>query len=320
MTDINREVGAAVLWIGGEAKGWGPNQIAQAARTAKTFGFDSICVKRAEGTEKWYGTPADLAVERQASLSEGVGFIPMHYSDGPHFGAHFDEAEAAVILEMLSVCPDVQIDMEAEWDGAAAVAKEFAAALAGHPGNLLITSWANPAAHGWDGVSQALRLVTAAWVPQEYNDYLSAVADPQLSAAGQSPIQVGIDLTQEFGANHQLHIMEQARAHGHSSFWFWEYAPAVANPALTKQLTDDAHGSAPAPAPPPAPVPANPGHAYTVAPGDSLWAIIHHLGLSISAAQLYAANEQTIEDTAHRYGHASSNNGNLLFVGTVLHY
>lgn len=315
--DIVAEVGKAVLWVGAEAVSWGPDQIAAAAKQAHALGFDTICVKRAEGTQRWYNTPEQLKAERAAALAAGCGFVAMHYSDGPKFGPHFDEAEAAVILEMLGAAQDVQIDMEAEWDGAAAVAQEFAARFVGHPGNLLITSWANPAAHAWNGVAQALRLVTQAWVPQVYNDYLAAVSDPQLSAAGESPIMVGIDLTQEFGANHQADIIRQAQAHGHTSIWFWEYGPAVNNPTLTKQLVAQAHGSSTPPLPPPPP-PAQ--HSYVVQAGDTLSGIAAKLGLGSWYHNLYQPNLATIEQAARAHRQPDSNGGSLIYAGTVLHY
>jgi len=56
---------------------------------------------------------------------------------------------------------------------------------------------------------------------------------------------------------------------------------------------------------------------YTIQPGEYLGEIAQHLGIW-PASKLYAANETVLEEAAHAHGHASSQQGNLIFPGTVL--
>jgi hypothetical protein len=56
---------------------------------------------------------------------------------------------------------------------------------------------------------------------------------------------------------------------------------------------------------------------YTVQHGDYLGEIAQKLGIW-PASKLYAANEAVLEAAAHAHGHPSSNQGNLIFPGTVL--
>jgi nucleoid-associated protein YgaU len=58
---------------------------------------------------------------------------------------------------------------------------------------------------------------------------------------------------------------------------------------------------------------------YTVAPGDTLWAIAGaRLGSSLRWPALYAANAPAIERAAHAHGRASSMSGHWIYPGTVL--
>lgn len=63
---------------------------------------------------------------------------------------------------------------------------------------------------------------------------------------------------------------------------------------------------------------ANAGRSYTVHSGDTLIGIANKVHTDWQT--LYNANKSVIEDAAHAHGNASSNNGSLIFPGTVLHY
>lgn len=276
-----RESGRVVLWIGTETKGWTIPQYVEAARFAHSLGVDCISPKVADGGVKWYGDAANLKAIRDAVLAEGVGFIPFSYLYGMKFGPAQIPAEADVLKDMMSVCPLVQADMEAEWNGQAGAAQTFADLMRPVPGLLSVSTWADPNQQDWQGVIHALAPAVNGWTPQQYTDWLAA-QEPGGQLAGMGlTIQPGIDLRPEFGTDHVMNIVQQAIAHGHRTVYLWEYQFAQSNPALVKQVVDAMRAAfpsepAPAPAPSPAPAPApqpQPSREYTVAKGDTLSSI-----------------------------------------------
>lgn len=68
---------------------------------------------------------------------------------------------------------------------------------------------------------------------------------------------------------------------------------------------------------PPEPPPPPPQNTYTVRSGDMLGVIAQNHGIW-PVSKLYAANEQTIEETAHAHGFASSEQGRWIFPDEVL--
>ena len=82
---------------------------------------------------------------------------------------------------------------------------------------------------------------------------------------------------------------------------------------------------APVPTPTPPPKPVTPPHTTkTVTVGHwpnwdgSLWGIANHYGHPSQWGTLYSLNKTVIEAAARAHGHANSNNGNLIYAGTVL--
>ena len=277
-----RESGRVVLWIGTETKGWGIAQYVEAARFAHSLGVDCISPKVADGGIKWYGDAANLKAIRDAVLAEGVGFIPFSYLYGVKFGVAQIAAEADVLKDMMSVCPLVQADMEAEWNNQAAAAQSLADLMRPVPGLLSVSTWADPNQQEWQGVIRALAPAVNGWSPQQYTDWLAAQEQGgQLAGMGLT-IQPGIDLRPEFGTDHVMGIVQQAISHGHRTVYLWEYQFAQSNPALVRQVVDamraafpsepaPAPGPTPAPSPAPSPAPApQPSGEYTVARGDTL--------------------------------------------------
>lgn len=270
--DVNENAGRVVLWIGNECAAWTPEQFGEAAAWARSLGIDTISPKRANGTAKWYRNADILKAERAAVLAQGCGYLPFTYLYAEGY------QEMGPVQEMLGVNGSAMIDAEVEYNGNPQVAHDEGFSI-GMPDSLLyLTSWANPHAQNWDAVLRAWLPYIACYVPQQYNDHLASDEPQVIADSGGKTIQVGTDLSQEFGANHQLAIAKQALADGHQTLWLWEYQVARQQPDLVRQLVAVMHSQ---------PVEKR---IYIVKSGDYLWGIIHELGLNISAAQLAAEN------------------------------
>lgn len=307
--------GRIVLFIGNECEGWQPADFANAARFARSIGCDTIAPKRANGNQKWYGTPQRLKDERAAVLATGTGYLPMMYCYGPAFGDEQIRIEAATLREIMAnndgmVCAD----METEWNGKIAEAQLFAELMANHGGILTCSTWADPREQNWLGVIQALAPVVSVWGPQQYTNWLEAQAG---QLAGMGCIQPEFDLSPSFGPDNILQLVADAKARGELSIWLWEYQYAQANPTLVHQISS-LFGSA-ASVPPPAPPPVG-WQSYTVQEGDSLAEIAQFLKLGSWFSDLYQPNMGDIEATAREHGQPNSEMGHWIYPGTVLKY
>lgn len=328
------KVGRKILFVGTEAYTWKVSDFQKCATNARSMGFDTICVKRADGGIKWYQTPGHLALERQACLGEGVGFIPFIYSYGPRFGDAQIDLEASLAKEMALVSDGlVCLDMEVEWNGQVAAAERLKGALQDIQGDIILSTWADPIQQNWIGVIAALKPIVSAWGPQQYTTWL-ATQDAQFLAQGitQESIFPAVDIADVYSYNDPQSIWKNAVASGHGSVWVWEYLTAIRNGAAIRSMMALATN---VPAPnfvatqsrgPALPLPSHMSKqahtllTYTIAEGDTLVSIAGKLHIKNWYADLYAPNQRTLNATAQRYGHPDSNNGAIIYPGTVLLY
>ena len=323
--------GKTVLFIGNECANWSVDDFVAAAHRAQTLGIDTISPKRANGTERWYHNPAQLQAEYQAVHAVGVGYLPFAFCYGPRFGLPFIDAECAILREMQAAIAQVEptgtgfvcADLEAEWDNNPSAAARFCANMHASTGLLYLTTWANPLQHGWAEMVRLLNPCVDAWLPQQYTDWLAA-QHTQFNDLGVSTLQPVVDLVAEFGANHPVDIARTAVNQGCATVWLWEYVPALADRQLTRSVVAAIRQGAapvavvPATQPPtPTTDPSSDATTYTVQSGDTLAAIASRYNGG-NWQQLYADNQTIIENTAHGYGHQSSDSGNLIFPGTIL--
>lgn len=236
--DLQKIYGHVILFIGVQAYHWSVADIGNAARFARSVGADSICVKRCDGSIKWYGDAANLRAERAAALAAGVGYVPMLYSYGPKFGDQQIRDECACLIEMAENNGNAGVlcDMETEWDNQVAAAQHFEQIMRPAPIILGVTSWADPAYQGWIMVTQALAPAVNYWVPQQYDNWLAEQPLPSEVTI----VQPGIDLSQEFGPNGVVSIVDRIAARGESC-WIWEYTYAEQNPGLMRQISAILH-------------------------------------------------------------------------------
>ena len=233
-TDPAVEWGKVVLFIGNEAEHWTPEQFAEAAAFARAHGVDTIAPKRADGSIKWYDTPAHLEEERAAVLAKGAGYLPWAYCYGPKFGIGQVRDECAVLAEMMSDNHfSVLADLEAEWNGQPGAASLFSSLMRPIPGLLGVSSWADPFVQ--DFPVREIAPCVNAWIPQDYDNWLVACEQQQIQA-GMSIRFAALDLTQEFGANSVVGNATLMRERGHRTLFLWEFEPAEANLTLLDEV------------------------------------------------------------------------------------
>lgn len=239
---FSADMGRVVLFVANEAKGLDAAALAGVARQSRVLGVDTLCVKRADGGIKWYGTPGQLEAEYKAVTAAGCGYVPMIYEYGPRFGTKQIDAEVSVILEMTEAISQARGaegfiigDKEIEYNNQPSAAHHFADLMIGKPGLYGLTTWADPDQQLWDQVVSALLPVVNGWIPQAYNNWLSAQISEDIRL-GELNIQPAIDLSQEFGANNQYAIASQAKGRGESAIWLWEYTLMQAQRQLVQNL------------------------------------------------------------------------------------
>ena len=323
------QTGRVAMWFPVDSRNYDTQRHISVAQFLAAHHVDTACVKVADGTIRWYTSPADVANLRQLYNQHGVGFIPFIYSYCDKFGADQIAGTADLVKELWAAgLPVVQLDLEVEWNGKVAQAQELASLLRPVPGLLSVSTWADPVQQDWEAVARALAPAVNAWTPQEYTNYLAGLMNAQYDPAVFTCLQPGIDLTQEFGANDQASIARAGLLHGHETFYLWHLEIAQQNPDLLDQLVGiikagqaSTPAPIPAPNPSPAPVPAPTGYrAYVVENGDTLSGIVLKLHLGYGWHTLYQQNMATIEAAARAHGQPNSDGGNLIYPGETLHY
>lgn len=325
---LSNKIGKKILYIGTETYSWAVTDFAKAARNARAMGFDTICPKRLDGTIKWYHTKDHLLLERNAVLSEGVGYLPFAYSYAPIFNTI--GAEVAAWQEIASVNDGlVVIDLEAEWNGQTGYAQQLVQALHGFSGDIIATTWGDPKEQAWMNLVSLLDPVISAWSPQQYTDWLVAQEQAEWTAE-RTKLFPSLDISGEFGgATHPIDNAKAAYTNKHPTIFLWEYLYALSNPELIKGVLAFFGANVPNVNPTPTPNPPTPIKkvqwvTYIIQPGDSLFGIVAMLQekklSNTTIAALYAANKTVIENVAKQHGYPGSNNGALIFPGTQIVY
>jgi hypothetical protein len=227
--DVTKVTGQHLIFLGVGAASWSLAQFSQAGAFAKAHGVDSLLLKSADGTNRWYGGMDGYRQRRDAIKAQGVGVVPYTYSYGNKFGAI--DGEIAILKSFMAEDGVVCMDAEAEWNGQVGWASHLCSAMTGTPGIFLVSTWADPSIQNWMGVLQAMNPCVDAYMPQQYSNFLAPLWT-QFGATGAACIQPTVDLSQEAGPNDPVAIARAASAQGHTALSVWHHDLAVANPAL----------------------------------------------------------------------------------------
>ena len=227
--ELIAKTGQHLLFFGIDTYSWSTDQFKQAAQWAFAHGIDSLLIKVADGVNTWYGGISGWRNIRQTILAEGVGVIPYSYSYGNKFGAL--DIEIDIMTAYMQDAGIMCMNSEAEWNGQVAWAQHLCSRMQNVPGTFLVSTWANLSGHAWTDVIRALAPCTAAFMPQQYTNYL-ATCWHEFGINGVDFIQPTVHLTQEFGPNDPVAIARSACNQRHTAISVWYYETAIADPGL----------------------------------------------------------------------------------------
>lgn len=142
-----------------------------ACRLTRIAGYDTIAVKRAEGSERWYG-PTTLQDEQQTAHTYGLEYLPWQFAYGAYISPTQHVDEAKIMAEMFAAVGVGMLDIEEQWRGHADVAEALSDILEPIPGYLYVTCYGDPMTVGLADVYTNLAPCVNRWVPQLYTPWL----------------------------------------------------------------------------------------------------------------------------------------------------
>lgn len=232
-TQLAGIIGKRSLFVDVESASWAPAQFAGVAQFARSHGINTLLVKVADGADVWYRGIAGYRAIRDTIKGYGIGVVPYTYGYGNKFGAL--SQEIAILAQLLQEDGVVCMDAEVEWNNQVTWATQLFGALRGVPGTFLVTTWANPIQQGWSDIVKALNPRVAAWLPQQYTNYLASQWEQFSDLEAKCLVPV-VDLTNDFGSNDPVTIAQAAYGQGHVAIALWYSAAAMNNPGLTDQV------------------------------------------------------------------------------------
>lgn len=353
IADLSRKIGQKLLFVGLESFNWSVADVTKAAQNARALGFDTLIMKAFDGQSRWYSHVSDLVAKRNACLAQGVGCVYYGYLYGPRFGAIQVQVEAAIAKEICDNTGNmVVLDMEAEWNGQEGSAALLASYLKAFTGDVIVTTFADPAEQNWVGVLKQLAPHVSAWMPQVYTTFLDNAeqefkTDANIDLNKVFPV---VDIADLFAGGSPVIALADAVKRGQDSFAVWEYGamlsninlvktllallpktgvnmsgPVVSQPVTSPVVTVAPHPTATNPITAPVTLP-NAGTSpiryakYTIVDGDTLEKVAEKLHISNWYQDLFLPNRVTLNTVAKAHGQISSDNGNLIYSGTVLDY
>lgn len=207
------------LFVGIESYNWTLADFQPVIAFAKANGVDGLIIKAYEVTQgEWYNGQFPAIV--QAIKDSGIDVLPY----GFFYGGDTLATEAQEVLRFLSTYGQFCMNMEGAWDGQSGWCDELHTALAGHTGNLYVSTWANIADHNWSANVAKLADIVSVWMPECYSDQLTAYALAQWPKG--VVVQPTISLYNDLGVNTPA---KNVVAFGNKSASVWEWSAATQN-------------------------------------------------------------------------------------------
>ncbi len=204
-----------LLFTGVETFGWQLTDFDRAIQWCKNHRIDGLIVKVYEVTQgEWYMGLGGSSVVVNHIRASGLDCLPYGY----YYGV--SPSELASISFFLAKHGKYCLNLEAEWDGNPNnMIGTLATALSNHPGDLWVSTWANPAEHGWLDNIRTLDPFVSVWMPEEYNDSLTTKRLSQFPT-----VQGKVCPTYKVNSSTITRMVQTDTPS------LWEYIDALANP------------------------------------------------------------------------------------------
>src|SRR5260221_3306052 len=194
--------------------------------------FFEVGSKAGDAQGIWY-RGATTAMALYDFLQAQINVIPYGFLYGDTYGSLATEIATASFF--LKTTGKLCLDMEGSyWTGlkGGMRAREIAAALVPVPGKVWLSYPADYQDNNQSAMVSGIAPCVNVYMPMVYSDYLNTT----WQAGGGSCKQPTIDLSNEFGPNNQLAIVQGMKEQGLSAISLWEWAFAQANPGLVDQI------------------------------------------------------------------------------------
>ena len=205
-----------LLFTGVETFGWSLSVFDTAIQFCKNHKIDGLIVKVYEVTQgEWYMGLGGSSVVVNHIRASGLDCLP--------YGYYYDVSptERASIPFFLAKHGKYCLNLEAEWDGNPSdKIGTLATTLENIPGELWVSTWANPAEHDWLDNIRTLDPYVSVWMPEEYNDSLTT------KRLSQFPTVQG-----KVCPTYKVNSSTITRMGQTDTPSLWEYLDALANPA-----------------------------------------------------------------------------------------
>jgi hypothetical protein len=222
------------LFCGTETDHYTTDQFKAIADFCVKHNIDGVLVKCADGGNVWYGGYDNIKAIQGCFKVQGLSFIPYAYLYGDKFHAYLLELQIAQIL--LTLCGQVCLDMETEFNGRVDLAHEMATALAKHNGIIYCSTWADPELQNWTYVIEVLKNIVDVWMPQQYSNWL-ANDESLWTTLGIPPtaIEPTINLSPSL-VNDPITIARQAYQRKHQAISLWYDQLALWSPSYVDSI------------------------------------------------------------------------------------
>lgn len=217
------------LFCGVETFSWQESDFQKVIDFAVAHKIDGLIVKIFEITQgPWYVEQGGAQKVLDWITSAGLDVLPYGY----FYGVSPEELHFA--LASLETFGKFCMNCEGTWDNNTTFASTALSVLKNHPGELWISTWANPVDHHWTENISILNPIVQVWMPEEYGD---ANVARRLS---QFPIVAGhIFPTYEINSN----TISLTSITDNPSLWEWQLAEA--NPQWIDDYVTHLKGTAP---------------------------------------------------------------------------
>lgn len=218
------------LFTGVETFNWTLSDFDALVAFCKAHDIGGVELKVYEITQgEWYNHLGGAPQVVKYLLSKGIDVLPYGYFYG------ISQQELDYVKAWLATYGKFCMNCETEWDNNPSFAQALRVTLLGHPGQLWVSTWANPVDHQWIQNISIMDSIVNVWQPEEYGDNL---IDLRLA---QFPQTLG-KILPTYSLNPSVTINRMLVDDGIS---IWEYQDALTNSPLLDAYVAHLSGKVP---------------------------------------------------------------------------